>query len=86
MKKEIRRIRLNGLTKPGNINAQTEFSKCRSRISKYSGMIPPLKNIVMMMTYMKSLRPFSFFLVNGYAAAIVNSMHNTVVTIVKSAV
>ncbi|MNH42139.1 hypothetical protein D3C79_1037830 [compost metagenome] len=65
MKKEIRIIRLNGLTRPGRISDQTESIIFRSRISRYSGIIPPLKNIVMIIRYMKNLRPFSLLLVSG---------------------
>src|SRR5690606_20771981 len=82
-KNVIMMIMLNGLISPGRTSTAAVSSRPSSLMIKYSGINPPLKNIVNTMIYMKMERPFNFVLDSGYAAIVVISIASKVNTAVK---
>src|SRR5699024_671157 len=62
----------------GIIMTQNVFNMPKSRINKYVGINPPLKNMVKTINAMKKPRPLKSFLDNGYAANMVITTFNAV--------
>ncbi|MNG27551.1 hypothetical protein D3C84_1126850 [compost metagenome] len=65
VKKDRRIIKLNALIIPGKISESILSKRPNCLTNKYSGIKPPLKNIVNTMIIIKNDRPFNCVLVSG---------------------